>query len=57
MDRDAAMREFRSLIAQHGVRWTGRTPREAYERLDQINKVLTEADRRAALQGGHHGSI
>lgn len=52
MTKEEAIQEFRLLIQQHGLRWGPKVPREAYERLQECNKLLTEADRRAALRPG-----
>jgi len=49
LSRDEAMTRFQRLVAQYGLQWTARVPREAHEQLAGINKVLTERDRREAL--------
>jgi len=51
MTRDEAMIEFRALIARYGLRWTAAAvPTQGpWDRLAEVNKVLTEADRREAL--------
>lgn len=51
MAREDAMREFRKLVARYGLQWTPRSgaDRAAFDQLNEINKVLTEADRREAL--------
>ncbi|MHC2552406.1 hypothetical protein [Bradyrhizobium elkanii] len=49
MSRDEAMQRFRVLVDRYGTQWTSSVPREAHIELAEINKVLTEADRREAL--------
>jgi hypothetical protein len=49
MTREEAMRKFAALVRMYGLKWTVQTPDTAYESLREINKVLTEADRREAL--------
>lgn len=50
MTREQAIAEFRALVAQYGLQWRANVPREACERLNEVNKVLTtERDRREAL--------
>jgi hypothetical protein len=49
MTREEAMQRFRRLVATYGLHWTAAVPREAHLELAEINKILTEADRREAL--------
>lgn len=49
MTRNEAMTAFRNLVTRHGLQWTAAVPASAYEQLAQINRVLTEEDRREAL--------
>lgn len=51
MTREEAMAEFRRLVSLYGLQWTPRSGADAaaFERLEEVNKVLTEADRREAL--------
>ena len=49
MTRDEAIHRFRALVARYGTQWTASVPREAHIEMAEINKVLTEADRREAL--------
>lgn len=51
MTREEAMQEFRQLVARYGLQWTPAcgADRATWDRLHEINKVLTEADRREAL--------
>jgi hypothetical protein len=50
MTKEEAAVAFRQLVAQYGIHWNNQVPREAYERVQEINKVLTTvAERRAAL--------
>jgi hypothetical protein len=49
MTKEEAKTAFRALVNQYGLRWTAAVPREAYERMDEVNKVLTEQDRREAV--------
>jgi hypothetical protein len=51
MTKTEAMDAFRRLIALYGLKWTATTPMRAYVELANINDILTEADRRAALRG------
>jgi hypothetical protein len=51
MTKAEASRRFRALVAIYGMRWTGSVPKAAWDELAEINKVLTENDRRAALKG------
>jgi len=50
MTRDEAIAEFRRLVSRYGIHWRADVPREAHERLAEVNRVLTtERDRREAL--------
>jgi hypothetical protein len=49
MTHEQAQAEFRDLIAQYGLRWTAQTPRDAYDRLRAVNRVLDERGRGEAL--------
>lgn len=49
MTRDEAMNEFRALVNRYGVQWNASVPAAIYDRLNKINTVLTERDRRTAL--------
>jgi hypothetical protein len=49
MTRNEAMAAFRDLITRHGLQWTAAVPASAYERMREINQVLTAEDRREAL--------
>lgn len=44
-----AIERFKALVARYGLRWTASVPREAYLEMDEVNKFLSERDRRAAL--------
>lgn len=50
--REEAAAAFLELIRQHGMEWTAKVPLEAWERLDQVNKILGHADRLALLTTG-----
>ncbi len=45
------MHEYRQLIARYGLQWTPRgvPDQSAWDRMEQINKVLTTDDRRKAI--------
>lgn len=47
--RQEAIAEFRALVGRYGIQWDANVPREAYERMNAVGKVLTERDRREAL--------
>ena len=49
MTREEAMERFKNLVNRYGLQWTASVPKEAHIELAEINKVLTEADRREAL--------
>jgi hypothetical protein len=49
LTREQAMERFRRLVARYGLQWRADVPREAHEEMAEINKVLTERDRREAL--------
>lgn len=42
---------YRALIDRYGLRWTAKTvpTQEPWDQLGEVNKVLTEEDRREAL--------
>jgi len=40
---------FQALIAKHGTQWTASVPRAAWEKLAEVNEVLSTVDRREAL--------
>ena len=50
LTREDALRQFRALVANYGWRWGPNVPAHAYERLEQCNLVLTQADRIEAVQ-------
>ena len=43
-----AREKFISLINEHGVFWTTKTPQSAYDELKECNKFLSEQDKRSA---------
>lgn len=45
--REEAAAAFLDLIRQYGLQWTAKVPREAHERLTQINRILTLEEIRA----------
>jgi hypothetical protein len=47
--KDEAIERFKVLVARYGLQWTASVPREAYLEMDEVNKFLSERDRRAAL--------
>lgn len=49
MQREEAIAAFRRLTQLYGTQWTAQVPREAFDELRRINRVLSEADRRQAL--------
>lgn len=49
LTREQAIEKFLQLVQRYGLQWTANVPREAHEQLAQVNKVLTEGDRREAL--------
>ena len=50
MTREEAEKTFRELVRRYGLQWNAQVPREAWDQLNEVNKVLiTEADRRRAL--------
>ena len=51
MKREEAMQEYRILIGRHGLEWTPRTVPDqvSWDKMEQINKLLTTEDRREAL--------
>jgi len=49
MTKQQAIEAFRDLCRRYGIMWTVDVPRSAWDVLHACNKVLTEADRRAAL--------
>jgi hypothetical protein len=49
MTRNEAMTAFRDLVTRYGLQWTAAVPASAYEKMREINQVLTEQDRREAL--------
>jgi hypothetical protein len=49
MTREEAIIEFQQLVARYGLQWRADVPRDAWDRLAEINKILTASDRRAAL--------
>jgi hypothetical protein len=49
LTREQAIEKFKQLVRQYGLQWTASVPKEAYEQMSQVNKVLTERDRREAL--------
>ena len=46
---EAALDSFKSLVKEHGISWTSKTPAEAYAALRECNTVLTEHDRKDAI--------
>lgn len=51
MTREQAKLRFAALVSMYGLQWTAKNvpdPR-AWEDLAEVNKVLTEADRREAI--------
>ena len=51
MTKEEAVQRFRRLTARYGLQWRADVPREAHEELAEINKLLTEEDRRRAIFG------
>lgn len=49
LTREQAIEKFLQLVRKYGLRWTASVPREAHEQMAEVNKVLTEGDRREAL--------
>jgi len=49
MTKEEAQAAFRALIQQYGIKWTAKVPREAWDLLHEINKVLDVDGRREAL--------
>jgi alpha-L-arabinofuranosidase len=49
LTKPEAIKLFQSLVARYGVQWTASVPREAYDQMAQVNKLLNEGDRREAL--------
>lgn len=49
MTKEQAKREFAALVARYGLQWRADVPREAWDQLAEINKVLDERDRREAI--------
>ena len=49
MTREEAMNAFRELVRQYGLQWNASVPAVAYDKLNEVNRVLTTADRREAL--------
>jgi hypothetical protein len=49
MTKAEAIAAFKELVRQYGLQWGANVPREAHVKLAEINKVLTEKDRREAL--------
>ena len=49
MTKEAAIATFRNLVRTYGLEWSTDVPRSAWASLAECNKVLTEADRRAAV--------
>lgn len=49
MSHAEAMAKFKKLTQQYGLQWTAAVPKEAFEQLQECNKVLTTKDRREAL--------
>lgn len=47
--KEEAIERFKRLVARYGIHWTASVPREAHIEMAEINKFLTEADRRQAL--------
>lgn len=50
MTTEKAKRRFAEMISLYGVQWGASVPREAYEELAALNKVLSEDDRRSAMR-------
>lgn len=44
-----AEEQFRRLVARYGLQWTANVPREAFDQLAAVNRVLDEDGRRRAL--------
>jgi len=51
MTKEQAVIEFRKLVSLYGIRWTASVPIEAHAKLEEVNKVLSPDDKRAALRG------
>jgi hypothetical protein len=49
LTREQAIEKFKQLVRQYGLQWTASVPKEAYDQMAQVNKVLSERDRREAL--------
>jgi hypothetical protein len=49
MTKDQAKAAFQRLVTGYGLRWTADVPREAYDQLAEIDKVLSADEKRAAL--------
>jgi hypothetical protein len=49
MTKQQAADAFRRLVAHYGLQWTATVPRAAYDEMAEINKVLSAAEKRAAL--------
>lgn len=51
MTREQAVVVFRDLVRRHGLQWTAASvpEREPWDRMAEVNKILSEDDRRQAL--------
>jgi len=45
MTRDEAIQAYARLLLQYGLRWGPKVPREAYEQMTEISKILTLDER------------
>jgi hypothetical protein len=44
---------FQDLVRRYGLRWTARTPVDAYDAMEACNQFLSEDDRRNAIFHPH----
>lgn len=51
MTKEEAMKEYRALVSRYGLKWTPRAVPDqwAWDRMEEVNKVLTTEDRREAI--------
>ena len=49
MTREEAEKTFKDLVRRYGLQWTATVPREAWDKMAEVNKHLTEEDRRRLL--------